>query len=74
MLVVKFSNRLPTSIITAPSVYSLKRQLDSAREDMFAEFPWFPPVYAIPTPNSLSHIIVSRSLLFSFTIKYYSYC
>ncbi len=42
MRVVKYRNRLPTSIVTAPSVNSFKRQLDSAWEELFAEIPWFP--------------------------------
>ncbi len=36
---VKYWNRLPTPILTAPSVNSFKRQLDSAWEELFAEVP-----------------------------------
>ncbi len=81
--VVKYWNRLPIPIVTAPSVNSFKRQLDSVWEELFAEAPLSPvllfsplptpnyaisfyiiPTYAIPTPNSLSFIIVLTLKLF----------
>ncbi len=56
--VAKYWNRLPTPIVTTPSVNSFKRQLDSAWEEMFAEVPRFPvllfphPPPTLPSPNS----------------------
>ncbi len=39
--VVKYWNRLPTSIVSTPSVNSFKRQLDLAWGELLAEVPWF---------------------------------
>ncbi len=37
--VVKYWNRLPTSIVTAPPINSFKRQLDSAWDELVSEVP-----------------------------------
>ncbi len=76
-------NGLSTSIVTAPSVNSFKRQLDSAWEELFAEVAWFLipdpncaipfyniSVYAIPTPNSLSIIIGPTLKLLCIVLPY----
>ncbi len=48
--VVKYWNRLPTPIVTAPSVNSFKRQFDSAWEEVFAEVPLIPLRLNLPSP------------------------
>ncbi len=86
--VVKYWNRLPTPIVTAPSVNSFKLQLDSEWEELFPEVPLIPLlfylpsypnyaipfyiifIYVIPTPNSLSLIIVLRFKLFCIVVMY----
>ncbi len=75
---------MPTTIVTDSSVNSVKRQLDSARQGLFAEVPWFPIllfspfaipfhiilIYAIPTPNPLSFIIVLTLKLFCIALPF----
>ncbi len=50
--VVKYWNRLPTPIVTAPSLNSFKRQLDSDSEEQFAEVPSF---YSSSPPQPQLH-------------------
>ncbi len=63
--VVKYWSRLPTPIVTAPSVNSFKRQLDSAWEDLFAEVCRFPSFYSL-SPQSVFTIgffMLSQTLI-----------
>ncbi len=48
--VVKFWNRLPTPIVTAPTVNPFKCRLDWAWGELFAEVPYFPLFSSPPHP------------------------
>ncbi len=77
ILAVKHWNGLPTSILTALSVNSFKRQLDSALEELFAEFPWFPilqsplPTPITQSPFTLSPFKLSQPLIHCYSWSYY---
>ncbi len=68
--------RLPTPIVTAPSVNSFKRQLDPTWEELFPEvrnYPTFSPTPNTQSPFTLSPFMIVKIVLYHITLPIFGY-